>query len=213
MRRLYLIFRLLLFFAGSVVTVFFVSRLILALMQGTWSEPVAILVGIILSSPGAGIVWHFFFMRNGHKPVPETNEEKTARLVGELNGKLSTIREMVSQIHKVETKNLIVLTCSDVESLLQKIVEKRPHTLQRAAVVIGMHVSLISDDILPQYIDMQSNPRIFQNVEKDLASAHTAIEHFDKYLRGSILMLEKNDLTKFEVAIRLLDPLDFALLV
>jgi hypothetical protein len=215
-RRLYLIFRLLLFFAGSVITVFFVSRLILVLMQGVWTEPVAILVGVVLSSPGAGIIWHFFFMKKV-KVAPIVIqipfEEQTANLLEELNGYIEEVDKLAPKVVKKELQIALADTCIDAKLLLAKVEEKKELSLRNTTVIIGSYIRLIQHDILPQYIEMQNDQRnLFPNVPIRLENALEAIMSFDAYLRQSILFLEQDDMTRFDVAVRMLNPLKHTVL-
>lgn len=180
-------------------------------MQGIWSEGIAIFVSFVLCTPGAAIVWNLFFRKKPAQFV-ETLEEKTERIMTEVSDHLLAIQTLAYEVNDSDLRLLVFRTCADTTLLLEKVAEKKPLSKANAGIIIGTYLSLLRDDILPQYIDMQKNPDIFQNVEESFAQAHKSIGNFDKYLRGSILLLEKDEITRFQVALRLLDPLEFALL-
>lgn len=116
------------------------------------------------------------------------------------------------QIKDHKTAKVLSLIGEDIEVFLTKVAEKKPNSRKSAATTLGLHLAYLTEDILPQYIEMQNTPRYFRDSANKLTRAHSALQHLEEYLRGSITLLEEGDDNRFEIALKLIDPLEHSVL-
>ena len=117
-----------------------------------------------------------------------------------------------AQIKDHKTAQVLSLICEDSGVFLTKVAEKKPNSRKSAATTLGLHLAYLTEDILPQYIEMQNTPRFFHDSADKLKRAYSALQHLEEYLRGSITLLEEGDDNRFEIALKLIDPLEHSVL-
>jgi hypothetical protein len=117
-----------------------------------------------------------------------------------------------TQIKDRKTAQVLSLICEDIEVFLTKVAEKKPNSRKSAATTLGLHLAYLTEDILPQYLEMQNAPRFFRDSPDKLKRASSALQHLEAYLRGSITLLEESDDNRFEIALKLIDPLEHSVL-
>ena len=117
-----------------------------------------------------------------------------------------------SEIKDRKMAQVLSLICEDVEVFLLKVAEKQPNSRKSAATTLGLHLAYLTEDILPQYIEMQNSPRFFHDSADKLKRAYAALHNLEEYLQGSITLLEEGDDNRFEIALKLIDPLEQSVL-
>lgn len=153
------------------------------------------------------IVW-----RHRIRHPKENYERQVANLYALVRRQVKETTAFCGQIKDHKTAEILSLICEDVELFLVKVAEKQPNSRKSAATTLGMHLAYLTEDILPQYIEMQNAPRFFHDSADKLKRAHSALHNLEEYLRGSITLLEEGDDNRFEIALKLIDPLEHSVL-
>lgn len=174
------------------------------LIQAHVSEIVAFGISLALGSFHLGLVlvsWKRYKRRSSY-------EYRALNLYTDVRKHLVTVRALIPQISSFEMVKLLKEFCEDAEILLQKFEEKNPTSRITSATMLGAHLLLIERDLLPQYIELQNEPRYLHDAAEKLTRAQSAIKRFHELLLNTITALEDGDDIRFEAAIKILDPGD-----
>ena len=153
------------------------------------------------------VVW-----RHRTRHPKEDYETQVTKLYALVRRQVKETMTLCGQIKDQETARVLSLICEDIEVFLRKVAEKQPNARKSAATTLGLHLAYLTEDILPQYIEMQNTPRFFHDSADKLKRAYAALHNLEEYLRGSITLLEEGDDNRFEIALKLIDPLEHSVL-
>lgn len=174
------------------------------LIQAHVGEITAIGISLALGSFHIGLVivsWKRYKRRSSY-------EYRAMSLYTDVRKHLVTVQGLIPQISSFEMFELLTEFCEDAETLLQKFEEKNPTSRITSATMLGAHLLLIERDLLPQYLELQNEPRYLHDAAEKLTRAQSAIKRFHELLLNTITALEDGDDIRFEAAIKILDPGD-----
>jgi hypothetical protein len=128
----------------------------------------------------------------------ETDQEevKFKASPGEVRDVLRKIQDQAPQIHDPGMRGSVMQAVSDTESYFRRSANSTSQN--RDADIFVMHLKSVRD-VLTRYIDVQENPRFYDNPEELMGKGFEAINGFNEFVLQSIKDGRRSDLTQFNV--------------
>lgn len=191
---------------GAGVVVFAVAFLLLS--QGSWSPLLTLGVAAVLFILTSFGVWLILDNRSGKQLEIEAYRMQADLKVTEVHRTITEIGQYAAQIRARQTANLVRQGCSDGEALLARIREKNPNTLLSSATELG---GVLEDVklLLDKYVDIQDNPRYYEDAPLKLQEGQTAIAGFAEFILKSIQQAERGETLRYDVARKMLEAKKF----
>ena len=173
-------------------------------------------IGFLLAALVAFAAWWLShrYKERVLKAEREANLRRYGREIAELYADIRTnVQTVLEYIPDIKDENLQIALgkiCEHVEIILQKIDEHRPDQRKASATPIAHPLEMLVTVILPQYVEMQQpeNGQYFPDKEERFAKTLISVQHLAEYYRGTVAILERGDLTAFDVALTLIDPFE-----
>jgi hypothetical protein len=107
---------------------------------------------------------------------------------------LRKIQHLAPQVKSPDMRESVVQAVADTEAYFKRNSESQ----KKDAGIFVTHLTSVKD-VLERYIDIQENPRYYDNPEKYLKKGREGVEGFGEFVIDSIRAGRKRDLTQFNV--------------
>jgi predicted PurR-regulated permease PerM len=189
----------------------FIAALFLLQAIANWSVLAALIGAIVAFILAAAGAWLIADSRGTQQLQLDAYAVETQQKMQEALAKLAALRAYIPQIHDQETAHLLGQVCDDVEKLFERIRTNNANSLLSSAVIMSGHLTSLQW-VFDQYIDIQQNPRYFDNPAEKFQKGGEALRSFDQYVMNSIRLLETGQNAQFEVAIKQLEASQYSAL-
>lgn len=140
--------------------------------------------------------------------APPTYDELAVELFNDISSDVKDIRKFKESIKEFKLRQQLDLICDDITILLDKVAEKAPESRMTTGKFIHGQLEFITDDILPQYIEMQDTPRYYESADTRMGNGHQAIRTFGTFLHRRIVELEIADEIRYDIAVEMINALN-----